>query len=233
MYFASDPLLARFEARDVLGHWHGAAVAPPPDSSRHVVVEYAIELGPDASVVDARPAQLDTVETTVQEMTGDWETYPRRGSPAPTQNLARTIYDRADEPMGLLAPSARNPRLDNLVLFAHRLPPRSIALVGTHVWHPQPAARSLNLHAAMHLRLDERLTAKLGDLPDSGMGDQRVDVRLRNGDHVRSVLVFNAEIMEWPDITLAGHMPDPRYPFAGPPAMRRCDPHLRRRLPDI
>lgn len=31
------------------------------------------------------------------------------------------------------------------------------------------------------------------------MGYQRVDIRLRNGRQVKQVLVFNAEIVEWPD----------------------------------
>lgn len=49
------------------------------------------------------------------------------------------------------------------------------------------------------MRLDERWIRELGDLPESGMGYQRVNVRLRNGQYVRHVLVFNAELMEWPD----------------------------------
>ena len=133
MYFAPDGLLARFEARDVLGHWFGDAI--PSLGNRHVVVEYRIELGPVASIVDARPAHLDAVETTVQEMTGDWHYYVRRGTLAPTQNLASAIFNRPDSPMGLMAPSARNPSKDNLVLFAERLPPRSISYHARHPWH--------------------------------------------------------------------------------------------------
>ena len=141
MYFAPDALLARFEARDVLGHWFGNAI--PSLGNRHVVVEYRIELGPGASIIDARPARLDAVGTTVQEMTGDWHYYGLRGTLAPTQNLARAIFDRPDSPMGLMAPSARNPSRDNLVLFAERLAPRSISYHARHVWHEsQLSARS-------------------------------------------------------------------------------------------
>ena len=141
MYFAPDPLLARFEARDVLGHWFGDAV--PSLGDRHVVVEYRIELGPGDSIVDARPAHLDTVETTVQEMTGDWQSYGLWGTPAPTQNLASAVFDRPDSPMGLMAPSARNPSRDNLVLFAERLPPGSISYRARHDWEEsQLSARS-------------------------------------------------------------------------------------------
>ncbi|MDE0341822.1 MAG: RES family NAD+ phosphorylase [Deltaproteobacteria bacterium] len=141
MYFAPDPLLARFEARDVLGQWFGDAV--PALGDRHVVVEYRIELGPGAVIIDIRSANLATVETTVQEMTGDWQSYGFRGTLAPTQNLARAVFDRPDNPMGLMAPSARNPLQDNLVLFAERLPPRSVSYHARHVWHhSQLSARS-------------------------------------------------------------------------------------------
>ena len=51
----------------------------------------------------------------------------------------------------------------------------------------------------MRLHLDERWIRQLSSLPESGMGYQRVDVRLRNGQFVRRVLVFNGELMEWPD----------------------------------
>lgn len=133
MYFAPDPLLARFEARDVLGQWFGDAI--PSLGDRHVVVEYRIELGPHALIVDARPAHLAAIETTVQEMTGDWQSYGPRGTLAPTQGLATAVFGRPDNPMGLMAPSARNPLRDNLVLFAERLPPRSISYHARHVWH--------------------------------------------------------------------------------------------------
>ena len=133
MYFAPDPLLARFEARDVLGHWFGDAV--PSLRDRHVVVEYRIELGLDPSIVDAGPAQLDAIETTVQEMTGDWHSYRWRATTAPTQDLASAIFGLPDAPMGMMAPSARNPLRNNLILFADRLPRRSVSFVASHFWH--------------------------------------------------------------------------------------------------
>ena len=132
-YFAPDQMLARFEARDVLGHWFGDAVPAPRD--RHVVVEYAIDLGSEPAIVDARPPQLYAVETTVQEMTGDWHSYPSAGADAPTQHLASAVHARPDAPLGLTAPSARNPLQDNLILFADRLPPRSIAFSRLLLWH--------------------------------------------------------------------------------------------------
>lgn len=141
MYFAPDGLLARFEARDVLGHWFGDAI--PSLGDRHVVLEYRIELGRGASIIDARPPHLAGVDTTVQEMTGDWQSYGLRGTLAPTQDLATAVFDRPDNPMSLMAPSARNPLRDNLVLFAERLPPRSVSYHARHVWdESQLSARS-------------------------------------------------------------------------------------------
>ncbi len=131
MYFAPQMLLARLEAGDVFGR-SGRVVATGL-GERHVVVEYAIDLGRAPAVVDVRPPQLGTLGTSVQEMTGDWETYPWDSSLAPTQYLATAVFGRADAPMGLLAPSARDPLQDNLILFAKRLPPASIAFVATHI----------------------------------------------------------------------------------------------------
>ena len=51
----------------------------------------------------------------------------------------------------------------------------------------------------MRVKLAERLVKKLLALPESGMGYQRVDVRLSDGRELRDVLVFNAEEVELPD----------------------------------
>ena len=135
MYFAPDPLLARFEARDLLGHWFGDAV-PAPQRPRDIVVEYHIDIGGEPAIADARPPQLAMIETTVQEMTGDWSTYPWETCNAPTQDLALAVFDRHDAPTGLTAPSARNPRQANLILFPERLPSRrSISLASVRPWH--------------------------------------------------------------------------------------------------
>ena len=47
----------------------------------------------------------------------------------------------------------------------------------------------------LHKEQREELLAQ----PEHGMGYQRVDIRLRDGQQVKQVLVFNAEVMEWPD----------------------------------
>ena len=129
LYFAPNPRLALFEARALLGSYFHASVPSP--GQPYVVVQYQIHIGQQACIVDAREYELPVIDTTIQEMTGDWFTYPRNfpttAIHAPTQNLADAIHRRRDEPVGLMAPSARNPFADNLILFEDRLPADSVA----------------------------------------------------------------------------------------------------------
>lgn len=55
----------------------------------------------------------------------------------------------------------------------------------------------------MRIKLDSRWTKRLLQLPESGMGYQRVDLRFANGRELKNVLVFNAEDVDVPD-ELAG-----------------------------
>jgi hypothetical protein len=51
----------------------------------------------------------------------------------------------------------------------------------------------------MRIKLEPRWVQKLLELPESGMGYQRVDVRLVDGRQVKDVPVFNAEEVDLPD----------------------------------
>jgi hypothetical protein len=51
----------------------------------------------------------------------------------------------------------------------------------------------------MRIKLERRFVEQLANLPESGMGYQRVDLRLADGREVRDVLVFNAEELDVPD----------------------------------
>jgi len=51
----------------------------------------------------------------------------------------------------------------------------------------------------MRIKLDRCWTERLLDLPESGMGYQRVDVRLTDGRELLDVVVFNAKELELPD----------------------------------
>ena len=50
----------------------------------------------------------------------------------------------------------------------------------------------------MHIPLPTAWTKRLGNLPESGMGYQCVDVDLKTGERVSGVLVLNAEFLVWP-----------------------------------
>ena len=50
----------------------------------------------------------------------------------------------------------------------------------------------------MRIKLEPRWTKRLLELPESGMGYQRVDVRLADGRELRDLLVFNGEELEVP-----------------------------------
>jgi hypothetical protein len=51
----------------------------------------------------------------------------------------------------------------------------------------------------MTIRLPEKWARFLLRQPESGMGYQRVDVRLTNNRKIKDVVVFNAEEIELPD----------------------------------
>lgn len=51
----------------------------------------------------------------------------------------------------------------------------------------------------MRVQLDRRWSEKLADMPESGMGYQRVRVRLKSGRTVEDAMVYNASVLELPD----------------------------------
>jgi hypothetical protein len=51
----------------------------------------------------------------------------------------------------------------------------------------------------MRVKLDDRFVRMLLAWPESGMGYQRVDLRLADGRELRDVCVFNAEEAELPE----------------------------------
>jgi hypothetical protein len=62
----------------------------------------------------------------------------------------------------------------------------------------------------MRIKLEQRWTTRLLDIPESGMGYQRVDVRLADGREFRDLLVFNAEEIEVPGELAAAEIADVR-----------------------
>ena len=51
----------------------------------------------------------------------------------------------------------------------------------------------------MRIKLDKRWVERLLAMPESGMGYQRVDVKLADGRELKDAVVLNAELLEVPD----------------------------------
>ena len=127
LYFAADPTTALLEVEAVV------ATHNPPQT--HHIRPNAYTIWPVSvalrNVVDfGDPHCRSVVETSAQELTGDWRArHPVAGIPptvrsmtsaAPTQQLGAVLEHRLDVE-GFLAPSAKAPTISNLVLFPHRV----------------------------------------------------------------------------------------------------------------
>jgi hypothetical protein len=51
----------------------------------------------------------------------------------------------------------------------------------------------------VRIKLDRRWVQRLLKLPESGMGYQRVDVKMADGRELKNAVVLNAELLELPD----------------------------------
>lgn len=126
LYLAADPITALLEVEAVV------ATHNPPQThyirpNAYTVWPISVALG---NVVDfGDPHCRSVVETSAQELTGDWRTeLPVAGGPpavrsivseAPTQQLGAALDNLDSE--GFLAPSAKAPTISNLVVFPHRV----------------------------------------------------------------------------------------------------------------
>ena len=144
LYFAQDPATALIEARAVLGFVPGPYAPAAPAPRLWTLIRYRVQIGSNHVVDFGQPKNRAEIDTSVQELTGDWQGYHiRRLVDAPVfpiedrRNRARTqelgawfsAY-RLGGYFGFLSPSARNPIVQNLVLFFDRLPPRSVVVTG-------------------------------------------------------------------------------------------------------
>jgi hypothetical protein len=133
LYLAEDATVALFEVQALLGlPYPGAAFVPNPSGGPWTLIDVDVDL---QAVVDfTRRTSRRLIETSVQELTGDWRAYalqnPTRlrggvhGSDVPTQKLGRRLESvRGVE--GFLCYSARNASRRTLMVFPHKLLRRS------------------------------------------------------------------------------------------------------------
>jgi hypothetical protein len=129
IYLTDDPQVALYEVRAVYGSpLPGKGHVPSPNPIAWTIFPIAVEL---RSVADlTRDAELEIIDTSVQELTGDWEGYAHRpqhqNAPppyfthVPTQQLAVAVHQTGLFE-GLMSYSAVDPRHRNLIVFAAAL----------------------------------------------------------------------------------------------------------------
>jgi hypothetical protein len=133
LYLAEDITVTLFEVQALLGSaYPGATFVPNPAGGAWTTINVQVNL---QSVVDfTRTASRNLIETSIQELTGDWRAYALRnpnrqrggqhGSDVPTQLLGRRLA-RIRGVEGFLSHSARIATRRNLMIFPRKLLPGS------------------------------------------------------------------------------------------------------------
>jgi RES domain len=128
MYLAADHFVSLFEVDAVLGSpLPGRTILPNPGTA-WTIISVEVQL---ARVADlSNPSNVELLETSFQELTGDWRGYKYRPqipplrapywTNVPTQRLGHALF-RVRGLEGFLAPSARDPTKLNLMVFPDKL----------------------------------------------------------------------------------------------------------------
>lgn len=134
LYLTEDHLVAQFEVEAVLGSpLSGHSFVPNPAAIGWSFLPMAVNLRAVADLTAG--GELKKLDTSIQELTGDWLGYDVRLPPVPplarpywsnvpTQRLGVRL-EKARTFEGLLSHSARDPRKRNLIVFPNRLRPGS------------------------------------------------------------------------------------------------------------
>lgn len=149
LYLAEDARVALFEVQALLGSaYPGTAFVPNPAGGAWSLIDVQVNL---QAVVDfTQSSSIRRIETSVQELTGDWRAYALRrptrlrggihGSDVPTQRLGRRL-ERIRGLEGFLSYSARVATRRTLMIFPHKLLPDSQLRYrdpATGNWHTLP-----------------------------------------------------------------------------------------------
>lgn len=123
-------MVALFEVQALLGSPYGTWVPNPYQA--WIILNVDVILHNIADLT--RVSQQHLIDTTIQELTGDWRGYQLHtpatsaiqptGLPAPTQELGEALFFVPDLE-GFLTASARVPTRMNLVVFPDQLHPNS------------------------------------------------------------------------------------------------------------
>jgi RES domain-containing protein len=131
LYLSEDPVTPLFEVGALVGSPLPGGIALPVPGAAWRVIHVTVSV---SSVVDlTSPPTLGLLDTSVQELTGDWRGYALRTGPlagppywtdVPTQQLGHALA-AARGIEGFVTYSARFPTRRNLVLFRNNLLPAS------------------------------------------------------------------------------------------------------------
>lgn len=133
LYLAQDSIVAAFEYGALFGSVSGPFGYVPNPRRGYVILNVQVYLQEVADLTDLAGAQ-QPLDTTAQELTGDWDGYGKRGwaypvplaqptGLAPTQELGEALYRTGIE--GFRSISARVPTHCTLMVFPQNLRPGS------------------------------------------------------------------------------------------------------------
>src|SRR5262249_16462064 len=114
LYLAENQLVAFYEVGAILGP--SDRPIAHPGKSKMVPIDVSVRLQSVADLTD--PAHQALVGISLQELTGNWDTYSE--GDAPTQRLGAALY-KTKNVEGLLAVSAKMPRCKTLIVFPQKL----------------------------------------------------------------------------------------------------------------
>jgi hypothetical protein len=125
LYLTDDPQVTLYEVRLVVGSpLPGQANTPNPNPTAWTIIPITVSLQAVADLT--RDSELEIIDTSIQELTGDWAGYahrPQHQNPppphfthVPTQQLAATLHQTGLFE-GLMSYSAVDPRHRNLIVF--------------------------------------------------------------------------------------------------------------------
>jgi len=114
LYLAENQFVAYYEVEAIFGP--PDEPVPNPRQTKMLLIDVSIRLRSVADLTD--PGQQALLETSTQELTGRWNTYPP--GKAPTQRLGAALFATKNIE-GFLAISAKMPRCKTLVVFPQKL----------------------------------------------------------------------------------------------------------------
>ncbi len=114
LYLAENQVVAYYEVQAIFGPPHQPI--GDPVKSKILVIDVNVRLKSIADLTATNQQSL--LETSVQELTGNWDTY--LAGEAPTQRLGSALFGTKNME-GFLAISAKMPRRKTLIVFPQKL----------------------------------------------------------------------------------------------------------------